>query len=120
MRFCYRCGDKAVKMKGTPDICINAPEHVMKGEKIKVSTQINTDKPNDNIYVGWFVPSYIEEHLLNRQLKMKRVSGNSMFEFEIQFDDNIPAQGYYFTVFTIQNLGISLNRHFISIEGESK
>lgn len=120
MRFCYRCGDKVIQMKGTPDIVISAPEHIQKGNKIRVSVKINSGNEQDSIYVGWFVPSYIEEYVLNRQLKMKKVTGNSTFEFEIEFDNHIPAQGYYFTVFTVQNLGISLNRHFISIEGESK
>ena len=51
---------------------------------------------------------------------MKKIKGGDQIEFEIEFDDKIAGQGYYFTVFTIQNLGISLRRHFISVEGETK
>lgn len=115
MLFCYRCGDKAIKMSGTPELRVVAPEHVNVGEKILVNLNAISEN-NDDIYFGWFVPSYIEEHLLNPPKKIKKINSNSEVNFEIEFDHKIPSQGYYFTVFVIQNLGISFKRHFISIE----
>lgn len=115
MLFCYRCGDRTIKMSGTPELRIVAPEHVNIGEKILVNLNAVSEN-TDDIYWGWFVPSYIEDHLLNPPKKTKKLNSNSEVTFEIEFDHKIPSQGYYFTVFVIQNLGISLNRHFISIE----
>lgn len=119
MLFCYRCGDKAIKMEKTPDMRVYAPDHVERGVRIPVKVEIDS-KESDDIYFGWFVPSYIEDNVLNAPKKMKKIKGGDQIEFEIEFDDKIAGQGYYFTVFTIQNLGISLRRHFISVEGETK
>ncbi|RQW19081.1 hypothetical protein EH196_19250 [Bacillus sp. C1-1] len=122
MKFCYKCGDKSIGMVGGPDIIVNYNDHIKLGQTIKANCVIQPAEEGE-IHFGWFVPGYIYEHLVSvPQIKRFKNIGTDeiTYEFVIEFDDKIPAQGYYFTVFTVQNLGLTVNREFFTIERDIK
>lgn len=120
MEFCFRCGDKSIGMAGGPKISVDVTSDLKAGEKIKGVCKI-TPEEDGEILFGWFVPGYIKEYLIGEP-SLKRFKNKNKEEIEVeldfQFSEDIPAQGYYFTVFTVQNLGITINRHFFTIEGK--
>ncbi|MGG4169205.1 hypothetical protein ABEW00_17315 [Rossellomorea vietnamensis] len=120
MEFCFRCGDKSIGMAGGPKIAVNVTPDLKVGERIKGVCTITPEEEGE-IMVGWFVPNYIKEYLIGEPaLKRFKNKNKEAFEVELEFEfrNDIPAQGYYFTVFTVQNLGITINRHFFTLEGK--
>ncbi|MED3446814.1 hypothetical protein P4483_23225 [Bacillus thuringiensis] len=120
MEFCYRCGDKSLGMLGGPNLSVNATTNLKVGEEIKGICKI-TPKEEGEILFGWFVPGYIEEYSVNRPTITRFKNRNKeeiSVDFNIAFSNDIPAQGYYLTVFTVQNLAITFSRHFFTLEGE--
>ncbi|CAN7536155.1 hypothetical protein [Rossellomorea sp. LjRoot5] len=120
MEFCFRCGDKSIGMAGGPKIAVDVTPDFKVGERIKGVCTITPEEEGE-IMVGWFVPNYIKEHLIGEPtLKRFKNKSKEAFEVELEFEfrNDIPAQGYYFTVFTVQNLGITINRHFFTLEGK--
>ncbi|MBA3532625.1 MAG: hypothetical protein H0T73_11940 [Ardenticatenales bacterium] len=116
--LCFRCGDQSIVMEDGPRLTITAPTRLEVGARVEVSCDIHVREPG-RVTVGWFVPVYIREHLKTKpQLHKLKAQADShhTVRFSIEFDEMIPAQGYYFTVFAVQNLNLSLGRQALGIE----
>lgn len=117
--FCLRCGDVDFALSGAPRIECRSPERIMTSEILSLECQV-TAEDSEPIQVGVFVPSYLRGHALIEQ-PLARVSrrpraGSAQVRFTVRFDPEVPPQAYYFTVFAIQNLGLSTHRQHFGIE----
>lgn len=117
INFCYKCGDKLVRMEGSPEICVMAPSIVKKGIGINCHCIISS-VDNGDITVGWFVPNYIEKYLEedSRLYKFRGTRGATFdLDFEIKLSTDIPLQEYYFVVYAVQNFKISRCSQYFTI-----
>lgn len=122
MDFCYRCGDKRVAMDGGPDIAVSCDTVIDVGGSLNGQCLVLPNESGE-MFIGWYVPSYIAEYVklppkLHR-LQARKDEAVSV-PITIEFREEIPAQAYYFTVFAVQNLTLTVCRHFFNIVGEEE
>jgi hypothetical protein len=115
--YCYRCGDQGIRMLDSPKISISALDVIKFGESLRIRCFILPSAVGD-IFIGCFMPSYISKYVKSKQ-ELKTIKNKNIkeyiYETEVIFDDSIPLQSYYITVFAVQNLGISVFRWFFNI-----
>jgi hypothetical protein len=119
MLFCFKCGDKSVRMEGSPILEVTSQDKISIGESLECNCKIKPIE-DGNVMVGYFLPSYIRDYVkVEPKLVKYKNKDNSVIDlnFTIDFQEDIPPQGYYFTVFSIQNFSISVSRQFFGIRG---
>jgi hypothetical protein len=113
--ICFRCGDKQFFMSGGPFIDTSGATKVNAGGSLSISVKVIANESGP-VHVGWFVPVYIRDNISEQPvLKKKNLKAGeeAVFEFDLKFTPEIPAQAYYVTAFCVQNLAVSTSReHF--------
>lgn len=116
--YCLHCGDKVVKLDGSPEIECSAPDRISINQSLVIQAQVKCLESGP-IHVGLFVPIYLREYTTIEPIT-KKVKGRSDQTYEVaftvNFSPNVPAQAYYFTAFAVQNLGLSTYRQHFGIE----
>jgi len=116
--FCLRCGDKVFRLASAPSMEFLASERLSVGQTLKIDgwARAHEDGP---LHIGLFVPSYLREFVTITP-ESYRFAGRAGEVYEASFtmrtQENIPAQAYYFTVFSVQNIGISTYRQHFGID----
>jgi hypothetical protein len=117
--FCLRCGDVDFRLAGAPLLRAIAPERIRVTDPLAVECVIRP-REDGPLQVGIFAPSYLREQVAiqrpRQRLRAKR-GAKAQVNFTLEFSPEVPAQAYYFTVFAVQNLGVSTHRRHLGIEG---
>jgi len=116
--FCLRCGDKVFRMLGTPSLTCTAPDRIQVGEPLIVQARVDVEEDGP-LQVGLFVPSYLRgDTTIEPSLTRLRgkAGGVEHLSFTLRFSREVAPQAYYFTLFAVQNLGLSTYRQHFGIE----
>jgi hypothetical protein len=115
--LCLRCGDKVFRFLDAPALSCTALDRVEAGATLGIRAHLD-GLQRGMVQVGLFVPVYLRQAVRatpGLQRLRAQAGQAATVDFAIGCDPQVAPQGYYFTVFCIQDLGISLCRQHFAV-----
>jgi hypothetical protein len=112
---CMRCGDRDFRMAGAPVVVADAPDRTPPGSRLAIDVAVSG--VTGPVRVGVFVPPYLRPYVIDAPSPHRLVCGlrPTRTRLDITFGDDVPPQAYYFTVYAVHDLALSLHRRHVGI-----
>ncbi|MFI6347348.1 hypothetical protein [Streptomyces sp. NPDC050560] len=113
---CVRCGDSDFRLVGGPALVSRSPVSTHTGGTVTVRVEIARARPG-TVHYGFYTPGYLTDYTLRAPLRAAAVGEDGDFtdEFTLALGPAVAPQMYYYTVYSVQDLGIAIARHNLGV-----
>ncbi|MFE3762100.1 hypothetical protein ACFXPI_10095 [Streptomyces sp. NPDC059104] len=116
---CLRCGDGYFRFADGPRLTTTSPRTLHPGNPLGVTLDLAQARPG-TVHYGLLTLPIFSDYTLTDPLRSASVAVDGGFSdsFTLETGPGIVPQGYYYTVFAVQDLSISIARHNFGVVPE--
>lgn len=113
---CLRCGDGDFRPVHGPAVITRSPVSTYMGASVTVRLEISQARKG-TVHYGFYTPPYLTDYTLHAPLRSSVVEKDIPFtdSFTLALGESVVPQMYYYTVYTVQDLSISIARHNLGV-----
>ncbi|MFD8723986.1 hypothetical protein ACFV2H_40030 [Streptomyces sp. NPDC059629] len=113
---CLRCGDGDFRPAHGPAMITRSPVSTYMGTSVTVQLEISQAR-NGIVHYGFYTPSYLTDYTLHAPLRSTAIEKDGVFtdRFTLALGESVVPQMYYYTVYAVQDLSISIARHNLGV-----
>ncbi|MFE7331402.1 hypothetical protein ACFU8W_42175 [Streptomyces sp. NPDC057565] len=113
---CLRCGDGDFRPAHAPAVITRSPVSTYMGASVTVQLEISQAR-NGTVHYGFYAPPYLTDYALHAPLRSTAIETDGVFTdgFTLTLGASVVPQMYYYTVYAVQDLSISIARHNLGV-----